>query len=45
MASEVVWSLSLGYFREAGEDCGTGLILGISKVEGYEDREELNFHI
>lgn len=38
-------ALSLGYFQEAPEDCSTGLIWGIWKVERCEDKEELNFHV
>lgn len=41
----VCGALLLGYFREASEDCSTGLIWGLGEVERCEDEEELNFHV
>lgn len=38
-------ALLLGYFQQALENCSTGLIWGLWKVERCEDKKEVNFHV
>lgn len=37
------FTLSLGYFQDAGTDCSPGLILGLLKAERREDGENSIF--